>query len=43
MWQGEQLANAIYRPFEVYTVVAHGTTGSASASLELRVRKASGS
>lgn len=30
-------------PAEVYTVVAHGTTGSASASLELRVRKASGS
>ena len=22
MWQGEQLANAIYRPFEVYTAVA---------------------
>jgi polar amino acid transport system permease protein len=22
MWQGEMLANAIYRPFEVYTAVA---------------------
>ena len=22
MWQGEQLANAIYRPFEVYSAVA---------------------